>query len=167
MSPWTEPDNYPAFRGLIVFIRSDESDGLDGVRRKGGPWGRRARSGLSCESTRTTSRSPSRTSCSESRKSKGNIRTSTYFSTATSMRFARGRKRRLGRSPRPSRAARRRSRPKPFGRVPHSAAHGGQEADEGGSHLRPDRTPGPREDGDDRGPRRRLQAHLVPGPDPG
>jgi len=37
---------------------------------------------------------------------------------------ARGR-RRLGRSPRPSKAARRRRRPKPFGGAPHSAAHGG------------------------------------------
>src|SRR2546422_2238589 len=140
----------------IVFIRPDESDGLDGVRRAGGPWGRRARSGLSCESTRTTSRSPSRTSCSGSRKSNGNIRTSTCSSTAMSTRFARGRRRKLGQSPRRSKAARRRRRPKPFGGAPPSAAHGGQEATGGGSHLRPDRTFGPREDGDDRGPRRRL-----------
>src|SRR2546422_7323285 len=167
MSPWTKSTNYAETRAGIVFIRPDESDGLDGVRRAGGPWGRRARSGLSCESTRTTSRSPLRTSCSGSRKSNGNIRTSTCSSTAMSTRFARGRRRKLGQSPRPSKAARRPSRPKPFGRAPHSTAHGGQEADESGSHLRPDRTFGPREDKDDRGPRRRLQAHLVPGADLG
>src|SRR3989454_207841 len=123
MSPWTKSTNYAETRAGIVFIRPDESDGLDGVRRAGGPWGRRARSGLSCESTRTTSRSPLRTSCSGSRKSNGNIRTSTCSSTAMSTRFARGRRRRLGQSPRRSKAARRPRRPKPFGRAPHSATH--------------------------------------------
>src|SRR2546422_4025916 len=167
MSPWTKSTNYAETRAGIVFIRPEESDGLDGFRRAGGPWGRRARSGLSCESTRTTSRSPSRTSCSGSRKANGNIRTSTCSSTATSTRFARGRRRKLGRSQKPSKAARRPSRPKPFGRAPHSATHGGQEADESGSHLCPDRTFGPREDKDDHGPRRRLQAHLIPGADLG
>src|SRR5881628_870091 len=90
----------------IVFIRPDESDGLDGVRRAGGPWGRRARNGSFCGSTRTTSRSPSRTSCSGFRKSNDRIPISTCFSMGTSTRCARVRGTKPGRSRRRSRARR-------------------------------------------------------------
>src|SRR5207245_10601360 len=100
--------------------------------------------------TRPIIHSRLRTLCSESGKSNGNIRTSTYFSTATSTRFARGRRRRLGRSPRPSKAARRRRRPKPFGGAPHSVSQGGEAAEDRGSHLLPHPTPAPRQDGHER-----------------